>query len=280
MRKILTFLALATCLSCGYGTADAANIYSAVNDTVPENNQSAGKSGKGLGGILGSFLGGGAKEHGGVSVQQNDSDKVCTSPNAKDALGGILGSVLGGAKGQSGDQAGKVGEIVGSIFNGIANSKLSAEMLVGTWDYTSSKCVLEADDIVKKLGSEAMVAPIEKKMNEYLAKAGFRPGNFSYTFNEDGTFTANLNGRPMKGKYTLDVENKTLQLNFFRVVKTTLSLTVVNQQLGMLHDADKLLDLVCGIASKSSSTSVKSLNTILSKYNGLQVGMEFKKKVQ
>ena len=286
MKTFMMTAALAACLLGGHGVANAADVYTCVNDTVPEKKEDAQKNGRGLGGLLGSFLGGmkGNNAKGNDAKTQDTTTEQVENPGksnqhsaAKEAIGGILGSVLGGNNGQNGGNGGKVGDVLGSIFNELPANKLSAEMLVGTWDYSSSKFVLKADDIVKKMGSEAMVAPLEKKMNGYLARVGFKPGSFSYTFNADGTFTAVLNGRPMKGNYILDVENKTLQLNFFKVVKTNLSLTVVNQQLGMLHDADKLLDLVRGIAAKSSSSSVKGLNTILSRYNGLQIGMEFQK---
>ena len=270
MRNFLTIVALATCLLGGYGNASAANPTTAMTDSIGDQS----KNTRGIGSLLGSFLGGAPSKK--AEVKQ-DTVSTPQKSDAKDAVGNLIGSFLGDTKGETGGKDGKIGDVIGSIFNGIAGNKLSAEMLVGTWSYTSSKCVLKSDDIVKKLGSEAMVAPIEKKLNNYLAMAGFKPGSFSYTFKEDGTFTANLSGRPIKGKYTLDLENKTITLNFFSLVKTTQTLTVVNNKLGMVHDADKLLALVRAIASKSKTTTIKSLNSILSAYDGLQIGMEFDK---
>ena len=47
--------------------------------------------------------------------------------------------------------------------------------------------------------------------------------------------------------------------------------------ISILYDADKLLDVVNMISSKTSNTSLKTISSLLGSYDGIKVGMNLKK---
>lgn len=211
----------------------------------------------------------------------------------QEKLAGLLGSLLGkGATGakehgdtipprageQSSEQSGKrgVGDWLGTLLGDTALGKLTPQKLSGTWGYMSTKCIFKSDNVVKKVGSEVMAAPLEKKLNDILAKVGMKEGSYSLTFNEDGTFRSELSGHPLSGKYELDEANKTVTLLYLGgLLKTTMEVSLVNRRLSLVYEADKLLLLLETISSKSGARLTKGAGALLGSYDGMKLGLEF-----
>ena len=160
--------------------------------------------------------------------------------------------------------------------------ELTSENLVGTWEYVNPAVVLEGDNALKNVAASAASGEIEKKLQTYCDKVGIKQGPFSYTFNNDNTFTCLFKGKKLSGTYSLDKENKTIQLNFgklekLQLLKQSAQVVLTNDQLALLFPADKLLDFIGTLSSISGSATLKAVNSLAEQYDGVKVGFELKR---
>ena len=81
---------------------------------------------------------------------------------------------------------------VSDIVEKVTGVNLSKGDIKGTWTYTGSAVKLESEDILKTAAAGVAATQVEKKLDEYLAKAGLKTGTFSFTFNEDNTFATTV----------------------------------------------------------------------------------------
>lgn len=177
-----------------------------------------------------------------------------------------------------------------SVLGGVVNkveetvSKVNESVsIVGTWKYTAPDCKFQSDDLLSKAGGEVAAKKVEEQMSNYLSKLGFNE-NTVYVFNADSTYSSTVAGRTVSGTYSYNKDTKEVTLKTKIGLKMTaqVSTSVLNGgSMSLLFKADKLMSLaqtVTGaIAGKSSNTTVSTLNTVLSQYDGLLLGFEMKK---
>ncbi len=170
--------------------------------------------------------------------------------------------------------------LLGSLLSGVLNGSagLSQNSLVGTWKYTGTDCVFESENLLAKAGGALAAKKIESEINTQLAKIGIKEGSCSFTFNKDNTYSATIGGRTLQGNYTLDTENKTLNMTYLAGLgKTNAHVSMTGGKLSILFEGDKLLSLVKGISALSNSSSIKTVSSVLDNYNGLYIGMQMSK---
>ena len=160
--------------------------------------------------------------------------------------------------------------------------KLTVENLAGTWTYVNPGIQLEGDNALKNVAASVASSEMEKKLKEYCAKVGIVEGAFNYTFNSDSTFTNVLKGKTLKGTYSFNPDEKTMELHYGKIGKsklTTMTAHVVlsNDELSLLFDADKLLDFLTKLSAVSKNTTLQTLNKLASQYDGMMLGFELKK---
>ena len=112
-----------------------------------------------------------------------------------------------------------------------------------------------------------------------LTKAGIKPGMLSVTFKKDNTFTFVSAKRTFPGTYK--IEGSDIILTFTRTNKTVdVNTKIVAGELQMAMDATRMLTIVNNITSRASaySAQLKTISSILNNYNGLHLGMKYKKK--
>ena len=189
----------------------------------------------------------------GVSVQAQD-------------ISDVLNSVLGG----SGDDA--VSNLT-SIFS--SKKQATKENVIGTWSYTEPAIVFTSDNILAKAGSKIAANKLEKKIQEYLTRYGIKPGAFTMTFNEDGTFTETLNGKTVKGKWT--VKDSKLMLTAAGVKSLAVTTQVSGKEMMFVTDATKLLNLFKTFGAKSSSSQIRTITSLMKSINGMQAGVTMRK---
>jgi hypothetical protein len=150
----------------------------------------------------------------------------------------------------------------------------------GTWNYTGSAVKLESENILKSAAAGAAATQIEKKLDEYLAKAGLKTGTFSFTFNEDNTFATTVKGKSFNGTYTLSEDGKTIELKYGKTLGST-GITAAAQinasTFELLFKADKLLDLIGKLTANTNNTTLKTIGTLAGQYDGLKIGLELQK---
>lgn len=149
----------------------------------------------------------------------------------------------------------------------------------GNWTFSGSAVKFTGDNMLMNAASELAVGKVEDTLNEYLAKVGIKEGLFSYTFNEDGTFSTSFNQAKFPGQYTFSQQEKTLELDYGKneklkgiALKTNVSVGTSTMQL--LFNADKLLEFISKITSSVGDSKLGALTSLLDQYDGMQIGFE------
>lgn len=169
---------------------------------------------------------------------------------------------------------------VTEIVEKVTGVNISKGDIKGTWNYTGSAVKLESEDILKAAAGGAAATQIEKKLDEYLAKAGLKTGTFSFTFNEDNTFATTVKGKSFNGTYTLSEDGKTIELKYGKTLGST-GITAAAQinasTFELLFKADKLLDLIGKLTSNTNNTTLKTIGSLAGQYDGMKIGLELQK---
>lgn len=169
---------------------------------------------------------------------------------------------------------------VTDIVEKVTGINISKGDIKGTWNYTGSAVKLESEDLVKSAAAGVAATQVEKKMDEYLAKAGLKGGAFSFTFNEDNTFTTTVKGKTFNGTYTFSEEDAVINLKYGKSLKST-GVTATAQLNGttleLLFKADKLLDLIGKLTAASNNATLKTISTLAGQYDGMKIGLEMQK---
>ena len=186
-----------------------------------------------------------------------------TSVSAQD-LGNVLGNVLGAASGNSSTTGGN-----------LVNTLTCIDKIIGTWTYTEPAIVLQSDNILTNAAAKVASNKMESKLQEYLTKYGIKPGKFSMTFNEDGTYTRTLNGKTSKG--TWQIKDSKLLLTIAGIKTISVTTQIDGQDLQFVTDATKLLNLFKSFGAKSTNTSLKTITSLMKSVKGMQAGITLHK---
>lgn len=171
---------------------------------------------------------------------------------------------------------------VKEVISTVTNSSISATDLQGVWNYQKPACELKSSNIIKEAGGSLLSSQMEKKMEEICTRAGIKEGNFSYTFNADSTFSNTLpKGKPLNGTYSYNPEDQTLSLHYALGKKLTITtleakITPAGDNMNLLFNADKLMQLLTLVSSATNLTTLKTINQIASQYDGIMLGFELK----
>lgn len=195
---------------------------------------------------------------------------------------GIFLSVSDAAYGQSIKDILNSSAVKDAVTAVTGGKKLTVENLAGTWTYVNPAIQLEGDNVLKNAAAGVASSEMEKKLKEYCAKVGIIEGVFNYTFNTDSTFTSVLKGRTLKGTYSFNADDKTMELHYGQIGKSSLTtmtahVVVTHDQLSLLFNADKLLDFLTKLSAVSKNTTLQTLNKLASQYDGMMMGFELKK---
>lgn len=157
--------------------------------------------------------------------------------------------------------------------------ELTAANLSGTWEYVSPAVMLEGDNALKNVAGNVAASEVEKKLQSYCDKIGLKAGTFSYTFNDDNTFTCIFKEKALKGTYTLQESDKTIQLKYgnLKIANISAQVVLTHDELALLFNAEKLLDFLGTLSSLSGSTTLQAINKLTDQYEGFKVGFQLKK---
>lgn len=194
----------------------------------------------------------------------------------------ILLSVSGQAYGQSLKDLLNSSTVKDAVSSVTGGKKLTVENLSGTWIYTKPAVRLEGDNALKNVAASVAAGELEKKLKSYCAKVGIVEGMFTYVFNNDSTFSNALKKKTWKGTYSINPEEKTVELRYtlgrkLKVTTLTAHVVISGNQLSLLFNADKLLDFLSKVSSISDNTTLKMVNKLASEYDGMKLGFELEK---
>lgn len=137
--------------------------------------------------------------------------------------------------------------------------------------FSTQGVVFESESIMAKLGGAVVSNKVESTLSKHLKKMGMIAGKSHLTLNKDKTCTFTYKTKSYNGTYTYDTNTSTLTITGALGVSTmTCTATVSGNELHMLFDADKLLNVMTGLGS--SLTTNATLSTLLKSYNGMMLG--------
>lgn len=187
------------------------------------------------------------------------------SAQAQD-ISDVLNSVLGSSTGDA------VSNLT-SVFS--SKKQATKEKIIGTWSYTEPAIVFSSNNILAKAGAKIAANKMESKLQEQLTKYGIKPGAFTMTFNEDGTFSETMSGKTKKGKWT--VTDSKLQLTVSGLKTIAITTQIDGKDMQFVTDATKLLNLFKTLGAKSTNTQIKTVTSLMKSINGMQAGITMRK---
>ena len=115
-----------------------------------------------------------------------------------------------------------MGQVLGAMGNGtgitnaitsvIGLDKVSAQGLIGNWQYKGPGCAFTSKNLLYKAGGEVAAVQIEEKLLPYYQQVGVSASNTMISFNQDGTFSSKICGTPFNGRYTFDEATQKITL--------------------------------------------------------------------
>ena len=170
-------------------------------------------------------------------------------------------------------------ETVKNVVETVTGTTLPVDVK-GTWTYSGTAVKFESDDLLKSTAASLAASQVEDKLDSYISKVGIKAGTFSFTFNEDKTFSATVKGKSFNGTYTVSEDYNTMSLQFGKTIGLkpfTATISATSGQLDLLFQADKLLELLGKLTSTSSNSTLKTIGSLVNQYDGMMLGLELKK---
>ncbi|MFI3248398.1 MAG: DUF4923 family protein [Rikenellaceae bacterium] len=168
--------------------------------------------------------------------------------------------------------------VVSTITGG---TSVTTSSIAGTWTYKNSAVKLESDNTLTELAGTAATSQIESKLDSALAKVGITSGLMTFTFGSDSSFSCTTKSKTLSGTYTINSDSQ-ITLNFsavgtVNIGKVTAYTELTSTTLTLLFDADKLLSIVSAVTSITDNSTLSTIDSLLSNYNGVQIGFDFSK---
>lgn len=170
-------------------------------------------------------------------------------------------------------------ETVKNVVETVTGTAMKADV-TGTWTFSGMAVKFDSDDVLKSTAASLASTQVEDKLDEYASKVGIKPGTFAFTFNADKTFSVKVLGKSFQGTYTLSEDYRTLSMQFGQKIGIkpfNAAISATSSQLDLLFQADRLLELLEKLTASSSNSTLKTIGSIASQYDGMKLGLELKK---
>lgn len=167
-------------------------------------------------------------------------------------------------------------ENIEKVVNAVTDNK--TVQMTGTWSFTGSALEFESDNLLQKAGGAVAASTVEKKLDEQLEKIGITAGKLSFTFNADSTLTATVGSKPLNGTYSYDASTQKVNLKFAKIIGLNAKVNCTSGSMDLLFNADKLLQLLTYLSSKSSNNTLQTIGSLAESYDGMLVGLGLEKK--
>ena len=187
-----------------------------------------------------------------------------TSVKAQLSLGG-LGDILNSST---------VNKVVSAIAG--TDASLTVADLAGTWKYSAPACKFESSDFLKSAGGEVVAASLKTKLATYYTKAGITPSRVSFAF-ADTTFVMKYGNAKLNEESGRFVVTFTAVGGYLPIMVMDAVINKNGNTLEILFDVDRFVKVLTTIASKSQSSTLKSVGGLLDEYDGILMGFELNK---
>ncbi|MFA6701357.1 MAG: DUF4923 family protein [Dysgonamonadaceae bacterium] len=167
--------------------------------------------------------------------------------------------------------------VLSKVWNKVS-SALPQKELTGTWNFKSTACMFETENLLKKAGGAVVATQVEKKFNEYCAKSGIQKENTQFVFNADSTYIARLGKMKFSGNYSINPETKQISLSYMRGLgKLDATPVVSGKNMKLMFDADGFLKLMKTLSMFTKDNSIEILAAMDDMYDGMLLGFDMNK---
>jgi len=163
--------------------------------------------------------------------------------------------------------------VVNAITSVIGLDKVSAQTLIGTWQYRNPGCAFTSENLLAKAGGEVAAVQIEEKLLPYYQQVGISANNTMITFNQDGTFSSRICGTPFSGRYTFEEATQKITLKGLLLTVNCYTKREMNG-ISILFEGKKLLSLLQTLAAFSGNQNLETVSEISKNYDGVRVGFD------
>lgn len=186
---------------------------------------------------------------------------VCVLMTSCGSMGQVLSAMTNGTG------------VVNAITSVIGLDKVSAQTLIGTWQYRNPGCAFTSENLLAKAGGEVAAVQIEEKLLPYYQQVGISANNTMITFNQDGTFSSRICGTPFSGRYTFDEATQKITLKGLLLTVNCYTKREMNG-ISILFEGKKLLSLLQTLAAFSGNQNLETVSEISKNYDGVRVGFD------
>lgn len=165
--------------------------------------------------------------------------------------------------------------VLTKIWNKFTHSSFTQKDLTGTWNFRSTACVFETENLLKKAGGSIVATQVENKFDEYFRKVGIKNGTCNFTFNPDSTYSAKLGVAKLSGKFTMDEKTKLVTMNYLLgIAKMRATAVKSGNKMKLLFDADAFLKTMKTLSMFTKDNSIEILAAMADLYDGMLIGFE------
>ncbi len=212
----------------------------------------------------------------GVLGAINSTDGTTDATTAATAAAGKVASAGTSAIGTLLTNATSGNNLANILTSVIGLDKVTKSSLVGTWKYKEPGCAFTSESTLAAAGGEVVAATVKQKLESSYKKAGFGSSNTAFTFNQDGTFTAEILGKSWTGTYTFDESTQAIKLK--GLLLSLNGYTKKNSDgIALLFESKKILTLVKTLSALSGNSTLSTIGDLSSNYNGVRVGFDLTK---
>ncbi|VBB46364.1 conserved exported hypothetical protein [uncultured Paludibacter sp.] len=160
----------------------------------------------------------------------------------------------------------------------IKSSSFSQKDLQGRWDYKSTACKFETENLLKKAGGALVATQVEDAFNEYCEKIGIKEGRCYFVFNSDSTYSAKLGIFKLSGKYLMDNKTKIITMSYaLGIGKMHAIAAKSGNNLKLYFDADGFLKMMKTLSLFTNNNKVEILAKMSELYDGMLLGFDLDK---
>ena len=166
--------------------------------------------------------------------------------------------------------------VVNAITSVIGLDKVSAQSLIGTWQYDAPGCAFTSKNLLAKAGGEVAAVQIEEKLQPYYKQVGISSANTFITFNQDGTFSSKIAGTNFSGTYTFNEADQQIKLKGLLLSINCYAKRELNG-ISILFEGKKLLNVLQTMAALSGRSDLQTIGELSKQYEGVRVGFDMKR---
>lgn len=180
------------------------------------------------------------------------------------------------------DKLGSLGNVLSNAAGVVYSAPVS---LNGSYTYNGIAVSATSSEggLLTNLAGSAATSALENKADEYLSKVGIKPGAMQFNFNSsDNTFTLNVAGISIPGKYKVGDGEKTVTLTFgksFQFLNMPGTLESSLSGARMTFTSDKAMAFFKKLAGALSQTSsqVAGIAKLADGYDNFRIGFKLSK---